>query len=176
VLEVEAVGEPVDIVGHDWGSLLVQRLVSTRPDLVHTWAAGSATIDRDYVWHDLAQMWQTPEVGEQIMDAMAGDALVDAIASPGLVLWGADDPYVTATSASVSPSARARPSRSSPTAVTGGRSPSPSRPPPPSSNTGPDPRFLCQQWAGFRAPRAVFAANSWQGFGRGGNLRWSPDV
>jgi pimeloyl-ACP methyl ester carboxylesterase len=96
VHEVEAVGEPVDIVGHDWGSLLVQRLVSTRPDLVHTWAAGSATIDRDYVWHDLAQMWQTPEVGEQIMDAMAGDALVDAIASPGLVLWGADDPYVTA--------------------------------------------------------------------------------
>jgi pimeloyl-ACP methyl ester carboxylesterase len=141
VQQVEAVGEPVDIVGHDWGSLLVQRLVATRPDLVRTWAAGSAAIDRDYVWHDLAQMWQTPEVGEQVMDAMVGDALVDALADqlgreyateiaanvddtmkdcilklyrsaasgfgdwhdavdaierPGLVLWGADDPYVTA--------------------------------------------------------------------------------
>jgi pimeloyl-ACP methyl ester carboxylesterase len=85
-------------------------------------------------------MWQTPEVGEQIMEAMVGDALVDALADqlgreyatevarnvdetmkdcilrlyrsaaggfaewhdavdaidrPGVVLWGADDPYVT---------------------------------------------------------------------------------
>ena len=40
VARVEEVGEPVDIVGHDWGSLLVQRLVSQRPDLVRTWAVG----------------------------------------------------------------------------------------------------------------------------------------
>jgi pimeloyl-ACP methyl ester carboxylesterase len=138
--EIEALGEPVDLVGHDWGSILVQRVVSTRPDLIRTWAAGAGTIDRDYVWHDLAQMWQTPDVGEQVMDAMTGDALVgalaeqvgrehavvvassvddtmkdcilrlyrsaaggfadwhdavDAIDRPGLVLWGADDPYVT---------------------------------------------------------------------------------
>ncbi len=78
--EVEKVGEPVDIVGHDWGSLLVQRVVSQRPDLVRTWAAGAATVDREYVWHDLAQMWQTPEVGEQVMAAMTGDALVDTLA------------------------------------------------------------------------------------------------
>jgi len=77
--EIEAIGEPVDIVGHDWGSLLVQRVVSTRPDLVRTWAAGAGTVDREYVWHDLAQMWQTPEVGEQVMDAMAGEALVDGL-------------------------------------------------------------------------------------------------
>ncbi len=141
IREVESIGEPVDIVGHDWGSLLVQRVVSLRPDLVRTWAAGSGTVDRGYVWHDLAQMWQTPEVGEQIMASMVGDALaealseqlgaeqaavvashvddtmkdcilklyrsaaggfddwhdaVDAISLPGLVLWGADDPYVTA--------------------------------------------------------------------------------
>ena len=115
---IEEIGEPVDLVGHDWGSLLVQRVVSIRPDLIRTWAAGSGTVDRDYVWHDLAQMWQTPEVGEQVMDAMSGDATmkdcilrlyrsaapgfddwhdaVSAITRPGLVLWGADDPYVTA--------------------------------------------------------------------------------
>src|ERR1700693_2588194 len=80
VEQIEAIGEPVDLVGHDWGSLLVPRVVSIRPDLIRTWAAGSGTVDRAYVWHDLAQMWQTPEVGEQIMDAMVGDALVDALA------------------------------------------------------------------------------------------------
>ena len=139
--QVEAIGEPVDIVGHDWGSLLVQRVVALRPDLVRTWAAGAGTVDREYVWHDMAQAWQTPEVGEQVMDAMVGDTLVegltealgreqatevashvdatmkdcilrlyrsaasgfddwhdsvDAISRPGLVVWGADDPYVTA--------------------------------------------------------------------------------
>jgi pimeloyl-ACP methyl ester carboxylesterase len=80
VAQIEAVGEPVDLVGHDWGSILVQRVVSTRPDLIRTWAAGAGPVDRDYVWHDLAQMWQTPDVGEQVMEAMTGDALVDALA------------------------------------------------------------------------------------------------
>ena len=141
VRELEAIGEPVDLVGHDWGSLIVQRVVSTRPDLIRTWAAGAGPVDREYVWHDMAQMWQTPEVGEQVMDAMSGDALVEALADavggrdraremashvddemkrcilalyrsavnvgaewadavdtitkPGVVFWGADDPYVT---------------------------------------------------------------------------------
>src|SRR5439155_21083770 len=36
--EIERAGEPVDLVGHDWGSLLVQRVVSLRPDLIRTWA------------------------------------------------------------------------------------------------------------------------------------------
>jgi pimeloyl-ACP methyl ester carboxylesterase len=78
--ELEAVGEPVDLVGHDWGSILVQHVASQRPDLIRTWAAGSGPVDRDYVWHDMAQMWQTPEVGEQVMEAMTGDALAVALA------------------------------------------------------------------------------------------------
>jgi pimeloyl-ACP methyl ester carboxylesterase len=78
--EMEQVGEPVDIVGHDWGSILVQRAASLRPDLVRTWAAGSGTVDREYVWHELAQLWQTPEVGEQIMDAMTPDAITEQLA------------------------------------------------------------------------------------------------
>ena len=80
IAEIEKVGEPVDIVGHDWGSLLVQRAVSLRPEYIRTWAAGAGTVDREYEWHDLAKMWQTPEVGEQVMDAMSGDTLVATLA------------------------------------------------------------------------------------------------
>src|SRR3712207_3129966 len=53
--EIERIGEPVDLVGHDWGSLLVQRVVSLRPDLIRTWACGSGPADREYIWHDIAQ-------------------------------------------------------------------------------------------------------------------------
>ena len=73
--EIEAIGEPIDLVGHDWGSMLVQRVVSVRPDLIRTWACGSGVVDRAYTWHDMAQMWQTPDVGEQIMTAMDPAAL-----------------------------------------------------------------------------------------------------
>ena len=38
------VGEPVDIVGHDWGALLSERLVMLRPDLVRTWAAAQPSM------------------------------------------------------------------------------------------------------------------------------------
>src|SRR5256886_2132843 len=82
--EVERVGEPVDLVAHDWASLLVQRLVSLRPDLIRTWACGDGPIDREYVWHDLAQQWQTPGVGEAIMAAMSGDALADGLVAGGV--------------------------------------------------------------------------------------------
>jgi pimeloyl-ACP methyl ester carboxylesterase len=84
IAEVEKAGEPVDIVGHDWGALLTTRLVSLRPDLVRSWAVGSAAIDEDYVWHDMARSWQTPGVGEQVMQAMGGDALEAGMAAAGV--------------------------------------------------------------------------------------------
>lgn len=82
--EIARVGEPVDLVGHDWGSLLVQRAVSLRPDLIRTWACGNGPVDREYVWHDLAQQWQTPGVGEAIMAVMSGPALAEGLAAGGV--------------------------------------------------------------------------------------------
>ena len=82
--ELERAGEPVDLVGHDWGSLLVQRAVSRRPDLVRTWACGNGPIDRDYVWHDMAQQWQTPGVGEAMMEMMGGEAMVEGLIGSGV--------------------------------------------------------------------------------------------
>jgi len=134
--QLEAIGEPVDVVGHDWGSLLVQRVAVTRPDLVRSYTLANAVMTETFRWHDLAVAWQTPEVGEQVMEAMVGDALAqglregghpdaaraaegvdatmkacilglyrsaidiatewsprEALARPGLVLWGSGDPF-----------------------------------------------------------------------------------
>ena len=42
-----------------------------RPDLVRTWAGDiGGILHRDYIWHDLAQAWQTPDVGEQVVEGM----------------------------------------------------------------------------------------------------------
>ena len=82
--ELEKAGEPVDLVGHDWGALLSLRVACLRPDLIRTWTIGSGAIDPDYVWHDLARMWQTPGVGEQVLQAMTGDALKQALGGGGV--------------------------------------------------------------------------------------------
>jgi pimeloyl-ACP methyl ester carboxylesterase len=84
IAEVESVGAPVDLVGHDWGALLVERLVSVRPDLVRTWAVGAGAIDETYVWHPIARMWQTPGVGEQVMQGMTADAMLTVLTGEGV--------------------------------------------------------------------------------------------
>lgn len=144
--QLRAIGEPVDLVGHDWGCILVQRIASVHPELVRTLACGSGPIDRQYVWHPMAQLWQTPGAGEEMVAGMRGLSVeertagmtaagspaelaacqaddVDELMSscilelyrsalapgeeweddvaamprrPALVLWGGDDPFVTA--------------------------------------------------------------------------------
>ena len=77
--EIEAIGEPVDVVGHDWGCLLTQRIVSVRPDLFRSWVCGGGPVDAEYTWHDTAQAWQTPELGEQVMAMMTPEILATAL-------------------------------------------------------------------------------------------------
>jgi pimeloyl-ACP methyl ester carboxylesterase len=63
--EIERIGPPVDLVGHDWGAALTYRIATRRPDLLRSWAADAAyLLHPDYVWHDLARTWQTPDAGE----------------------------------------------------------------------------------------------------------------
>jgi pimeloyl-ACP methyl ester carboxylesterase len=68
VERLEGLGGGVDLVGHDWGSLMVQRVASVRPDLLSSVACGGAAVDADYPWHPLAQVWQTPGEGEKYME------------------------------------------------------------------------------------------------------------
>jgi len=82
--EIERLGVPVDLVGHDWGALLAQRVVSLRPDLIRTWACGDGPVDSEYVWHDMAQQWQTPGVGEQVMAAFTPEMLEEGLAGAGI--------------------------------------------------------------------------------------------
>jgi len=79
--EIERIGSPVDLVGHDWGCNLTLRVASLRPDLVRTLACGDAGLDREYVWHEVAQQWQTPGVGETMMALMTGDMLAEGLAA-----------------------------------------------------------------------------------------------
>jgi pimeloyl-ACP methyl ester carboxylesterase len=70
--EVEQLDGPIDLVGHDWGGGHVERLAATRPDLIRSWVTDIAgTADPDYVWHDMAQVWQTPGAGEEAVAGMA---------------------------------------------------------------------------------------------------------
>jgi len=139
IAALEALPGPHDIVAHDWGSILMLRAVSLRPDLVRSWVGGGAPFSDDYTWHPTARLWQTPGAGEKAMERLtpdlgaemlrraglpAADAAVTAGAIdermkrailalyrsgrtvfgewapdlvgarvPGLVLWGAHDPY-----------------------------------------------------------------------------------
>jgi pimeloyl-ACP methyl ester carboxylesterase len=63
----DELGGNVDLVGHDWGSLLVQRVASVHSGLLASVACGGAAVDADYPWHPLAQVWQTPGEGERYM-------------------------------------------------------------------------------------------------------------
>ena len=71
--ELEGMDEPVDLVGHDWGGGHVVNVVMHRPELVRSWASDVVGLfDPDYVWHDLAQAWQTSGEGEQLVETMLG--------------------------------------------------------------------------------------------------------
>lgn len=73
VAELEQIGEPVDLVGHDWGGGHVVNVAMIRPDLLRSWATDVIGVyDPGYVWHELAQVWQTPGAGEQAIAAMTG--------------------------------------------------------------------------------------------------------
>jgi pimeloyl-ACP methyl ester carboxylesterase len=71
--ELERIDGPIDLVGHDWGGGHVERVAGTRPDLIRSWCSDVAGgSDPDYVWHDLAQTWQTPGAGEAALEQMFG--------------------------------------------------------------------------------------------------------
>jgi pimeloyl-ACP methyl ester carboxylesterase len=94
VAELEAIGEPVDLVGHDWGGGFVLRVAMTRPDLLRSWVSDVAhLLHPDEIWHDIALLWQTPELGEASLAALLATPL-DAL-SANYVALGIPQPIAT---------------------------------------------------------------------------------
>ncbi|MBI1211277.1 MAG: alpha/beta fold hydrolase [Alphaproteobacteria bacterium] len=81
--QMSKIAGPIDLVGHDWGSLLVTRAVSLKPELVRTWCGGAAPLHPDYVWHDTAKIWQTPGQGEEFMKVFGGEPVAQALMGQG---------------------------------------------------------------------------------------------
>jgi len=86
--ELTKLPQPVDLVGHDWGGGHVIRIAMERPDLIRSWASDIlGCFDADYVWHDMAQAWQTPQIGEQAlaqMFSLPAEALIQRYESLGM--------------------------------------------------------------------------------------------
>lgn len=76
---IEALGEPVDLVGHDWGCMLTARVASLRPDLIRTWAGGNGPISAHYDWHAVAKLWQDPVAGDAFMAGFDAPAFAATI-------------------------------------------------------------------------------------------------
>ena len=76
--ELAGIDGPIDLVGHDWGGGHVVNVVMHRPELVRSWASDAVGLfDPDYVWHDLAQVWQTPGEGEELVENMLSGTLAE---------------------------------------------------------------------------------------------------
>lgn len=85
--QLEAIGAPVDLVGHDWGGAHVLTVAMRRPDLLRTWASDvPGLFDPGYVWHELAQRWQRAGDGETAVADMA--AATVEVRAEGLVSAG----------------------------------------------------------------------------------------
>jgi pimeloyl-ACP methyl ester carboxylesterase len=84
--EIEALGRPIDLVGHDWGAGHVYAVAAARPDLLRSWAADCAgLVHPDYEWHPAAQVWQTANEGEKSISeivALDGHQLAAAFGVP----------------------------------------------------------------------------------------------
>lgn len=69
--EIDKAGEPVHLIGHDWGGILAARLAIVHPASVASWASDAlGALHPNYVWHDAAQVWQTEGAGEDLVAAM----------------------------------------------------------------------------------------------------------
>jgi pimeloyl-ACP methyl ester carboxylesterase len=76
--EVDAIGRPVDLVGHDWGTGHVLGLVARTSRNLRSFAVDVAgLVHPEYRWHEAAQAWQTPGTGEEVIAAMVAAPVAD---------------------------------------------------------------------------------------------------
>jgi pimeloyl-ACP methyl ester carboxylesterase len=65
---LDDIPRPIDLVGHDWGALLTMRMATAYDVGLRSWTADVASLFHpDAVWHEAAQILQTPGAGEEQM-------------------------------------------------------------------------------------------------------------
>ncbi len=85
--ELDAIGGPIDLVGHDWGAGFTYRLATTHGDRLRSWIADAGHVAHpDYVWHEFAKLWQTPGDGEAYFASQ--DAQTPEARAVGLQAFG----------------------------------------------------------------------------------------
>ncbi len=67
--ELDSIDGPIDLVGHDWGATLTNRIVTTHGDRIRSWVT-DGLMHPDYEWHEFAKVWQTPDEGEAFWSQM----------------------------------------------------------------------------------------------------------
>jgi pimeloyl-ACP methyl ester carboxylesterase len=73
--ELDGIEGPIDLVGHDWGAILVYRVATAHGDRLRSWAADCGNlVHPDYVWHEFAKIWQTPGEGEAFFEGQDAQA------------------------------------------------------------------------------------------------------
>ena len=77
-------GTRVDLVGHDWGGGHVLNVAMHRPDLLRSWCSDIFGVYAPgYRWHPLAQDYQTPGRGEELVSATTALTVADRAAGLG---------------------------------------------------------------------------------------------
>lgn len=80
ISELEQIGHPVHLLGHDVGGGHIMNAAMARPDLLLSWTTDAMGVyDHEYVWHDLAQEWRTIDVGERTVVEFLGGSVDDRI-------------------------------------------------------------------------------------------------
>ncbi len=98
--ELDAVDGPVDLVGHDWGAGLTYPVAVRHGDRLRSWVADVGNIAHpDYVWHDFAQLWQTPGEGEAFFDAQVAQSVEERAVGYAAIGIPVDDAREMATAA-----------------------------------------------------------------------------
>jgi pimeloyl-ACP methyl ester carboxylesterase len=88
--ELKSIDGPIDIVGHDWGGGFTARIGTKYPDAVRSWTTDVAgVIHPEYVWHDFAQIWQTPGDGEKFFEDQ--NAATPEERAPLMQMFGLDE-------------------------------------------------------------------------------------
>jgi pimeloyl-ACP methyl ester carboxylesterase len=77
--ELARIEGPIDLVGHDWGATLTNRIVTAHGDRIRSWVT-DGLMHPDYEWHEFAKIWQTPGEGEAFWIQMLATPLAQQAA------------------------------------------------------------------------------------------------